>query len=462
MTTTRRAFTQGLLGAASLAPAPLLAQNRTVSTSSSGTVDLAPRAIWPGGVQKPLMPYTPAIKAGGWLFVAGQLASDFKTGIDPAARSNDPAHAVRLGLQSKLVLSNLAETVAAAGLDMSKDTARIWQWYTSPHPTPAAFKRGDTSPQISAAPHLAERDRVFKQPLPASTGIGIKELMVKDTLLEIELIGVEDGGANVGFPALSSQSSALGGRSSAVRRGDWVFLAADPAGPAGTASGNLREQAEATLAKLARMAEVAGSSLGRAVKAEVFIGDPSGFAEVDAAWAKWFPKNPPARIVVPYSGLGSKGSRVEIALTLLANDSNKRIETVLTGKAPKPIGHAPQAVKAGNLLFLSQQLPVDENGKVPENLVRHPSFPYYGQPARQQMNYMLKNVAAICEAAGTSLSNVVRRACFHDHGVNFAESMDEWAAHFPQLKPVSTTIILGGPLQAAGAHTLLDIIAYAP
>lgn len=115
-----------------------------------------------------------------------------------------------------------------------------------------------------------------------------------------------------------------------------------------------------------------------------------------------------------------------------------------------------------NLLFLSQRLPVDASGKVPEAMVRHPSFPYYGQPARQQMNYMLKNVAAICEAAGTSLSNVVRRACFHAHGVNFAESMDEWAAHFPQLKSVSTTIILGGPLQAAGTHTLLDLVADVP
>lgn len=462
MIMTRRAITQRLSSAAALASTPLLAQTRASAQGASSTKSLAPRAIWPGGVQKPLMPYTPAIKAGGWLFVAGQLASDFKTGIDPSARNEESDHGTQLGLQSRFVLSNLTETVAAAGLDMSKDIARIWQWYTSSHPTLAAFKQGDTSPQISAAPHLAERDRVFKQPLPASTGIGIKELMVKDALLEIELIGIEDGGTNVEFPALSSQSSALGGRSSAVRRGDWVFLAADPAGPADAVSGNLQEQVDATLGKLAKMAEVTGSSLGRAVKAEVFIGDPSGFPEVDAAWVKWFPKNPPARIVVPYSGLSTKGSQVEIALTLLANDSSKRIETVRSDKAPKAIGHAPQAVKAGNLLFLSQQLPVNESGKVPESLIRHPSFPYYGQPARQQMNYMLKNVAAICEVAGTSLDNVVRRACFHDHGVNFAESMDEWAAHFPQLKPVSTTIILGGPLQAAGAHTLLDIIAYVP
>ncbi len=47
-------------------------------------------------------------------------------------------------------------------------------------------------------------------------------------------------------------------------------------------------------------------------------------------------------------------------------------------------------------------------------MVRHPEFPWYGLPGQNQMRYMLKNVAAICEAAGSSLDNVVRRACFHE------------------------------------------------
>jgi enamine deaminase RidA (YjgF/YER057c/UK114 family) len=43
-------------------------------------------AVWPGleaGVPKPLMPYSPAIKAGDWVFIAGQIASDFQTGLAP-------------------------------------------------------------------------------------------------------------------------------------------------------------------------------------------------------------------------------------------------------------------------------------------------------------------------------------------------------------------------------------------
>ena len=32
------------------------------------------------------MPYSPAIKAGDWVFIAGQIASDFDTGIAPEVK----------------------------------------------------------------------------------------------------------------------------------------------------------------------------------------------------------------------------------------------------------------------------------------------------------------------------------------------------------------------------------------
>ena len=134
----------------------------------------------------------------------------------------------------------------------------------------------------------------------------------------------------------------------------------------------------------------------------------------------------------------------------------------MTSKAPKPFSHEPQAVKVGNLLFFSQQIPCDEKGLLPAGMKRDPNFPYYGLTSQAQMRYMLKNVAAICEAAGTTLENVVRRACFHDTGERFAESMAEWASHFPDRKPCSTTLIIGGPLVVPGAHTLLDLMAYVP
>ena len=447
----------------------------------------APVAIWPGGTPRPLAPYSPAIKAAGWLFVAGQLASDFKNGLAPEAVPLNANLSNSLELQSRYTLKNLAETVAAGGCDISKDAVRIWQWFTSPYPTIDEFKAGNTWTRLSITPYLDTRNEFINEPRPASTGMGIRELLVKGTILEVDLICIDDGDKSFGFPTPKDVPSPLAGYSPAIRRGDWIFLAGEipvdwtgdfsssvnlgePSGLAKEARTNpyfwygseIEKQTEYVLWKLSKIAEAAGTTLDRSVKADVYIGDPSDYTGMEKVWKRWFPKNPPARCVIPYMGLGGKGSRVEIALTLLAKDSKLKIERIETPKAPKPFSHEPQAIKVGNLLFLSQQLPCDEKGLLIREGARDPNFPYYGLTSRAQMRYMLKNVSAICEAAGSSLENVVRRACFHDTGERFAESMEEWASHFPDRKPASTTLIIGGPLVVPGAHTLLDLIAYVP
>lgn len=449
----RRTFLQGAAVAGIALSSPFAAKASGNAKAAAG--GLAPTPIWPGGVEKPLMPYTPAIKAAGWLFIAGQLAGDFETGVAPQAISHG-SDAERLALQSRFVMANVAKTVAAAGLDFGRDTARLWQWLTSPYPTAEEFSRGDNWPRIPSAALFAERAGFLQPPGPISTSMGVKALMVKDTLLEVDLIGVDDGTSNEGF---ESPAPTLG-NASVIRRGDWVFLSSE-SWQRTPVSGGTEQQADQILSHLAKLAEKAGASLRRAVKAEVYIGHPSEYAAMESAWKRWFPKHPPARVVMPFMGLtGGKGRRIEIALTLLADNSRKTIDAVRTDKAPQPFSHEPQALKAGDLLFLSQQMAFDATGKLAAGMARNPNFPYYGQPSREQMAYMLKNVAAICEAAGSSLENVVKRVCFHDDGQNFAEAMSEWADHFPGLKPASTTLVVGGPLVVAGAHTLLDITAY--
>ncbi len=161
-------------------------------------------------------------------------------------------------------------------------------------------------------------------------------------------------------------------------------------------------------------------------------------------------------------GLGTRGSKIEIALTLLADDSELEIETIETSEAPEPFSHEPQAVKVGNFLFLSQQMACDSNGVLVDGMLRHENFPWYGLPGQRQMRHMMKNISAICEAGGTKVENIVRRACFHDEGDHFYDSIEEWAKYFPDVKPASTTMKVGGPLVVKGANTLLDLIAYVP
>lgn len=450
------------------------------------TSSKAPVTIWPD-IPQPMMPYSPAVKAADWIFVSGQLATDFKTGIAPEARAANPNIADEQALQSRFVMETLERTLAAGGADIAKDVVRIWQWFPWDTPTMDQFAKGDCWPGLSITPYLETRNDYIFEPRPASTAVSIRALPVRKAHIEVDMIAIADGGTSTGYAAPPELPSPLAGYSPAIRRGDWIFLAGEvptdwvgdygehlsmgePSSLAKAARLNpfvwygspIEQQADYTLSKLAAIAEAAGSSLERCVKADVYIGDPSDYAGMDRVWKRWFPNNPPARCVIPYMGLGARGARIEIALTLLANDSPLTIERVETSDAPEPWSHEPQAVKAGNFLFLSQQMACDSRGVLADGMLRHPEFPWYGLPGQNQMRYMLKNVAAICEAGGTALENVVRRACFHDAGDHFADSIEEWARHFPGVKPASTTMKIGGPLVVPGANALLDLIAYVP
>ena len=61
----------------------------------------------------------------------------------------------------------------------------------------------------------------------------------------------------------------------------------------------------------------------------------------------------------------------------------------------------PQAVQAGPLLFFSQQMATDYLTGVPAAAKLNPAFPYYGSESAAQVNYIVKNIEAICRAAGT-------------------------------------------------------------
>ena len=267
--------------------------------------------------------------------MSGHLASDFRDGgLAPEATPVNPNLQNKLALESHYVLSIMEKTVRAAGFDMSKDVVRIWQWFTSDDPSKDEFKVGNTGPRVETiTPYLDTRNEFIQEPRPASTALGMTELMVRGTTLEVDMILME-GGESVGYPAPEEAPSPLAGYSPALRRGDWVFLAGDtPAdwkgdygasshmGEFGSVAPDARinpyfwygstigKHTDHTLSKLAKIAEAAGTSLKRAVKADVYVGDPGGFEGMDRAWRKWFPDNPPARCVIPYMGIGGgKGS----------------------------------------------------------------------------------------------------------------------------------------------------------
>jgi enamine deaminase RidA (YjgF/YER057c/UK114 family) len=425
------------------------------------------------------------VKAGGWVFVSGDAATEARESGDESSSSFvDP-----LELDSQRVLGNASTALRAAGCDLRRDVVRSYQWLPSPRPTYDEFARGISTTEVRVDPYNRVFTRLIDEPRPASTAMGVRRLLRPGARVAVDMIAMEphEGLRREGSELPPDVPQPVVRYSPALRSGDWVFLAGDlatdfrgdftseramgePSGLAPEARVNpyfwygwpIEAQTDYTLRKLERIAEAAGTSLDRCVKADVYIGHPQDLHGLDRVWRRWFPSNQPARVVVPYMGLAAHGCRVEIALTLVAGDSGLTVETIETSEAPEPFLHEPQAVRAGNFLFFSTQLPVDSEGRLAAETKRHPSFPYYGQPPKLQLRYMLENVAAICQAAGTSLENICRRQAFHDDFTWFAPAMEEWHAHFPTDPQASTTLEVGGPLLVPGAHLLLDLIGYVP
>ena len=124
---------------------------------------------------QPLANYTEAYRVGDLVFAAGQLPSDFRTGV-PAEARIDPAfpyYGSDIKLRTHYVLRNLAKTFEAAGSSLD-------------HVVKAQVFLEDLG-QFSAFDEVWKE--YFRTP-PARTTVGTTGLLVKDAMVEIDLIGV--------------------------------------------------------------------------------------------------------------------------------------------------------------------------------------------------------------------------------------------------------------------------------
>ncbi len=86
------------------------------------------------------------------------------------------------------------------------------------------------------------------------------------------------------------------------------------------------------------------------------------------------------------------------------------IEKIATANAPKAIGPYSQAVKVGNMLYTSGQIPLDPA-----------SGEMVGSNITEQTEQVMKNLSAVLAAAGTSFDNVVKTTCFIADMGDFAD-----------------------------------------
>lgn len=92
---------------------------------------------------------------------------------------------------------------------------------------------------------------------------------------------------------------------------------------------------------------------------------------------------------------------------------------IATEKAPKAIGPYSQAVAAGNLLFISGQIPLDPA-----------SGEMVGTTAAEQAAQVFRNIKAILEAAGIGFGNVVKATVLLKNMADFTAVNEVYARHF--------------------------------
>lgn len=106
-----------------------------------------------------------------------------------------------------------------------------------------------------------------------------------------------------------------------------------------------------------------------------------------------------------------------------------RNETISTEKAPGAIGPYSQAVKAGNLVFCSGQIPIDPA-----------TGEFVSQNVAEQTEQVLKNLTAVLKAAGTDLDSVVKTTVFLADMNDFAEMNEVYGRYFSENKPARATV----------------------
>ncbi|PXF64139.1 RidA family protein [Kangiella spongicola] len=117
---------------------------------------------------------------------------------------------------------------------------------------------------------------------------------------------------------------------------------------------------------------------------------------------------------------------------------------VNTDKAPAAIGTYSQAVKTGNVVYLSGQIPL-----VPETMELVENFD-------EQVHQVFKNLSAVCEAAGGSLDEISKLNIFMLDLGHFATVNEIMAQYFTEPYPARAAI--GVKELPKGAQIEMDAI----
>jgi len=414
--------------------------------------------------------FAQGMKAGSWVFATGVMAQDFKQGIAPDVLAERAPHAglPKREKEALRIFENIEAVMRAAGTDRS-NLVRTDQYYTTVKAVP---------------PYQQTRREFLRGRIPPSTSIAQQGLLLPGADMNIQALGVIP---RPGFEVAHHKHEALAGRptsgySPAVTAGDFIFIpgitslaigdeprrngvAASALMTEGTQWAGQPIKLETEFIIKQRMVQslaLAGATLEDVVHAQVYLTDREDYSAFNETWMRNFPNAPPSFDVIPCidHGLAPYDGKIEInVLALKPGGATKR--RAIDAGVPTAFRNQPQAMKAGDLLFISGLMAFDGEGLARE-AATDPRQPHFSSSAEAQAEYIVGNIAKICEAAGTSLDNVVRVLQFHTDIREFMPVYRVWERRLGGRPVPFSAVEVPAPLPVPGATVLIEAWAYAP
>ena len=124
------------------------------------------------------------------------------------------------------------------------------------------------------------------------------------------------------------------------------------------------------------------------------------------------------------------------------------MEKIFASKAPAAIGPYSQAIRVGNLVFASGQIPIDPATGV-----------FVTGGIKEQTRQSLTNVKTILEAAGLTMAKVVKTTVFMADMNDFAEMNNVYAEFFKEPYPARSAVAVKA--LPKGALVEIEVVAAA-
>jgi len=374
----------------------------------------SPRQIITTG-GNPNLPFSPAVKAGGFVYVAGAIGD----GSTPLAKGDVRA-------QTRQTLDGIAKTLKAGGSSLA-NAASVTVYLRN------AADAGAMN-EVYAT--------YFPSNPPARTTVAVTQPLANaDGLVEISMIAVADGGERTvvhpeGWAKVPSPYSY------GIKSGNTLFLAGlvsrngkDNA----NVPGDITAQTKTVLDNGAAILKQAGMSFADVVASRVFITDESAFQAMNAAYRPFFSDTPPARLTVK-SGLTSPDYLVEIGMVAVKDPIRTTVTTPNADGTPgRPSPNLSSAIRVGNRLYLS-----GITGSTQANR----------GDAKAQTAEVLARVGRTLQAAGFGWGDVVDSTVFMADMTKFADMNESYRGTFAKDFPARATV----GLPPVGGDTLVEMM----